>query len=70
MRLIAVDCVADPSCPKAFVNGILESRQYVLKTNGELEERYDSFAKSIATLPKHDVNSFLKEQLLKFIKGL
>jgi hypothetical protein len=70
MRLIAVDCVADPSCPKAFVNGILESRQYVLKTNGELEEMYDSFAKSIATLPKHDVNSFLKEQLLKFIKGL
>jgi hypothetical protein len=70
MRLIAVDCVADPSCPKAFVNGILESRQYVLKTNGELEEMYDGFAKSIATLPKHDVNSFLKEQLLKFIKGL
>ena len=70
MRLIAVDCVADPSCPKAFVNGILESKQYVLKTNGELEEMYNSFAKSIATLPKHDVNSFLKEQLLKFIKGL
>ena len=56
--------------PKAFVNGILESKQYVLKTNGELEEMYNSFAKSIATLPKHDVNSFLKEQLLKFIKGL
>ena len=24
MRLVAVDCVSDPSCPKAFVNGILE----------------------------------------------
>ncbi len=70
MRLIAIDCVADPSCPKAFVNGILESKQYVLKTNGELQEFYDNFEKSIAKLPKHDVNSFLKEQILKFIKGL
>lgn len=70
MRLIAIDCVADPSCPKAFVNGILESKQYVLKTNGELEELYNSFEKSIAKFPKHDVNVFLKEQILKFIKGL
>jgi hypothetical protein len=70
MRLIAVDCVADPSCPKAFVNGILESKQYVLKTNGELEEHYAKLEKAIANFPKHDVNYFLKEQLLKFIKGL
>jgi hypothetical protein len=70
MRLIAVDCVADPSCPKAFVNGILESKQYVLKTNGELEETYENFARNIANFPKHNVNVFLKEQILKFIKGL
>jgi hypothetical protein len=70
MRLIAVDCVADPSCPKAFVNGILESKQYVLKTNGELEELYGILEKNISKMPKHDVNSFLKEQILKFIKGL
>ena len=70
MRLIAVDCVADPSCPKAFVNGILESKQYVLKTNGELEELYNILENSISKLPKHDVNTFLKEQIVKFIKGL
>jgi hypothetical protein len=70
MRLIAVDCVADPSCPKAFVNGILESKQYVLKINGELEEMYNSFENKLNTLPKHNVNVFLKEQILKFIKGL
>lgn len=70
MRLIAVDCVADPSCPKAFVNGILESKQYVLKSNGELEEFYNSFENKLANLPKHDVNTFLKEQIVKFIKGL
>lgn len=70
MRLIAVDCVADPSCPKAFVNGILESKQYVLKDNGELEEKYIAFEKAIASLPKHDVQSFLKEQMIKFIRGI
>lgn len=70
MRLIAIDCVADPSCPKAFVNGILESKQYVLKTNGELEELYNKFEKSISALPKHEVNVFLKEQILSFIRSL
>jgi hypothetical protein len=70
MRLIAVDCVADPSCPKAFVNGILESKQFVLGMDGKLEEVYESFEKSIRGLPKHDVAFFLKEQILTFLSKL
>jgi len=70
MRLIAVDCVADPSCPSDFVNGILESKQYVLKNNGELEEMYEAFEKSLSKLPKHDIESFLKEQFINFIRKI
>jgi hypothetical protein len=70
MRLIAVDCVADPSCPKAFVNGILESKQFVLALDGKFEEAYDSFQKGINTLPKKDMDKFLTEQILKFISRL
>jgi Prohead core protein serine protease len=70
MRLIAVDCVADPSCPKAFINGILESKQYVLGMDGKLEEVYESFERGIRGLPKHDVASFLKEQILTFLSKL
>ena len=70
MRLIAIDCVADPSCPKAFVNGILESKQFVLGMNGKLEEVSESFEKSLRGLPKHDVASFLKEQILTFLAKL
>lgn len=70
MRLIAIDCVADPSFSKAFVNGILESKQYVLKENGQYEEIYDKFSGSIKTLPKKDVDSFLREQIIKFINSL
>jgi hypothetical protein len=70
MRLIAVDCVADPSYPKAFVNGILESKQYVCNADGTFCELYDSFEKNISALPKNDVEVYLKEQVLKFLSSV
>jgi hypothetical protein len=70
MRLIAVDCVADPSCPKAFVNGILESKQFVVAEDGKFEESYSKFENNISSLPKKDVDKFLREQILKFISRL
>lgn len=70
LKLIAVDCVADPSFPKAFVNGILESKQYVLAEDGKFEEIYNNFEKGVAKLPKHDVDAFLREQIIKFINKL
>lgn len=70
MRLIAIDCVADPSYPKAFVNGILESKQYVLAQNGEFEEIYDQFSGKLKSLPRKDVESYLKEQVIEFIRKI
>ena len=65
-RLVAVDCVADPSCPKALVNGILESKEYVLSEDGNFEETYDSFTDRLSKLPRKNVEDFLKEQILDF----
>ena len=70
MRLVAVDCVADPSCPKAFVNGILESKQFVVAADGSLEEFFENFENSLKNLPRKEVESFLKEQILGFFKML
>lgn len=70
MRLIAIDCVADPSFPKAFVNGILESKQWVLQDDGKFEEVYDNFEKAISTLPKHDIEKYLMEKVINFIKSI
>jgi hypothetical protein len=70
LRLIAIDCVADPSYPKAFVNGILESKQYVLKESGHYEEVYNIFENKINNLPKHDVESYLKESIINFLKSI
>jgi hypothetical protein len=70
MRLVAVDCVADPSFPKAFVNGILESKQWVLSEDGKFEEDYDRFESGISSLPKHEVDSFLRKMVLEFINKI
>jgi hypothetical protein len=67
MKLIAIDCVADPSFPKAFVNGILESKQFICSENGTFEEVYDNFEKGLATLPNREVEAYLKEQVLSFL---
>lgn len=70
LKLVAVDCVADPSYSSAFVNGILESKQYVLAQDGSYEEIYDKFEESIKTLPRKDVDSYLRERFMNFIKNL
>jgi hypothetical protein len=65
-RLVAIDCVADPSCPKAFVNGILESKEYVLSEDGSFEESFDKFQDKISKLPRKNVEDYLKDQILEF----
>lgn len=69
-KLVAIDCVADPSFPKAFVNGILESKQYVVNQYGQFEEAYDNFEKVISNLPLKNRDEFLRENMLKFIRSL
>lgn len=70
MKLICVDAVADPSAPGAFVNGILESKSFVLGKDGRYEEIYDTFEQKLANLPRKDVESYLQEQIVKFIQSL
>jgi len=70
MKLVAIDCVADPSFPKAFVNGILESKQWVLADDGKYEELYDNFEKSIARLPRKEIDTYLRERITAFISRL
>lgn len=70
MKLIAVDAVADPSAPGAFVNGILESKSFVLKQNGMYEEVYDIFDSKLSKLPRRDVDLHLREAIIHFINSI
>lgn len=69
-RLVAVDCVADPSFSKAFVNGILESKQYVLNKDGSFEEKYDNFENNIKSLPLKNNEEYLRKTIVDFISKL
>lgn len=70
MKLICVDAVADPSAPGAFVNGILESKSFIISTDGRFEEVYDKLETALSKLPRKDVDLYLRENILKFIKSL
>jgi len=70
MKLITVDAVADPSAPGAFVNGILESKNFIIKQDGRYEEVYDTFENKLGALPKKDVDLYLREHIIRFINNL
>ena len=67
MKLVAIDCVADPSYPKAFVNGILESKQWVLVDDNKYEEVYENFEKSLQRLPKKEADVFYVTESLALL---
>jgi hypothetical protein len=69
LKLVAIDCVADPSYSSAFVNGILESKQWVLAEDGKYEEIYDRFQKGIKSLPSKGMDLYLRNQIIKFINS-
>jgi len=70
VNLVAIDCVADPSFAKAFVNGILESKQWVLDDAGHHEQAYDIFESSLVDLPKREVDDYLRAQIMEFINKI
>jgi len=70
MKLVAIDCVADPSYSDAFINGILESKQWILNKSGEFEEHFDRFEESLKKLPNRDVDEYLRNKFIEFIKNI
>lgn len=76
-EMIAVDIVADPSAPKGFVEGIMESKEYILAggqyteislKNGE--KAYKMLENALKQMPKKEVDEFLVQKIEKFIKSL
>ena len=67
----AIDLAKKYSTAKSglFVNGILESKQWVLSNAGYFEEAYDTFEKGIKKLPKRDLNRYLKTKIINFINN-
>ncbi len=70
MKLITIDAVADPSAPGAFVNGILESKNFIIKQDGGYEEVYNAFENKLSSLPRKEVDAYLREHIIRFINSI
>ena len=52
-KLCAVDVVYNPSGPGCYVDGILESKQFLIDAHGEIfEQAYNRIEKTLEVLPK------------------
>ena len=70
-NLIAVDAVMNPSGPGCFVDGILESKNFIINTHGDIvEAAYTSLENGLAKLPKHDETAYLTNLLKNFINSI
>lgn len=73
-HLICLDVVHQPSVQNAMLESILESKEWVVGTDGRIIEicqnSLRNLKEGVSKLPKHDTESFLKEHLIKFINSL
>lgn len=68
--LCTFDIVADPSCQTAFVNGILENKEWICSYNEQNERVYQQFEGSLASLPNKERESYLTEAIVLFLQSL
>jgi len=73
-HLICLDVVHQPSVQNAMLESILESKEWLVGTDGRIIEvsanAFSNLKESITKLPKHETDVFLKEQLMSFINSL
>jgi hypothetical protein len=68
--ILLVDNVFDPSVSTAFVNGILENKEYIISDDGRVAEAYENLEKRLSKYPSHHrdaINEYIRESLEKFL---
>lgn len=72
-KLVTADIVSNPSAPGAYLDPILEAKEYIITEDGRIAEKaYAELGKNISSMPK---DSGLREEHLakaidKFLKGI
>lgn len=73
-HLICLDVVHQPSVQNAMLESILESREWLVGTDGRIievsQKAFSNLREGLSKLPKHETDKFLKENLMKFINAL
>jgi len=66
-KLLAVDCVSDPSSPNAFVSNVMEAKEYIINEHGDIVEMaVENLTKDLS---KHGSRQ-LAQDLSKFLSFL
>jgi hypothetical protein len=72
-RFICEVVVHDPSVSSAFVNGIMESKQYILESSGNVvqyEKLYNNFEKELDLSVNRNTKEIRQKAVISFIKSL
>ena len=71
-RLITVDIVSEPSAPKAFVEGILESKkEWILENNILVEKEIEELEQTLnTTVRQKDINEAVIKTFAQFIQTI
>lgn len=70
-RMITVDTVLDPSGPNCFVDGILENKEFMINTHGQIIEcAFEAYEKSLQTLPLKNKQDAILSMFDTFLKSI
>lgn len=69
-KLCTFDIVSDPSCQKAWVDGILESKTFSCEFNDSNEKTYDDFEKKLSKIPSSKAQEYIFESVKEFFNSL
>lgn len=69
-HLCTIDVVSDPSAPSAFVNGIMEGKEWVFENGVLTEMTAGRIQKAVKTLPKAAREEFIMREFKKFMSTL
>ncbi len=69
-RLLAVDIVADPSAPSAYVDGVLENKEYIMEGNHIVEVAIENMEKTLSKNGSKEIASTIQSFLNEIRKGM
>ena len=66
----AADIVADPSAPGAFVQGIMENKEWIMINGQWIESQFEQAKKEIKKVSKHDIEKVAFKLFQNYIRKL
>lgn len=74
LHLICCDVVHDPSVPTAFVDGILESKDWIINADGSIaeamERSFNGLQQNLQTMPIRNTDEYLRNTIIDFLNSI